>query len=76
MRSFVAYIEQDPETKLYVGTIPGIPGAHTQTADLNELQTNFEEVCSLCLLECDETTEEVFNDGSGISRQSGSARDL
>lgn len=51
MRSFVAYIEQDPETKLYVGTIPGIPGAHTQAADLNELHANLEEVLSLCLEE-------------------------
>ena len=58
MRSFVAYIEQDPETKLYVGTIPGIPGAHTQAADLNELQANLQEVLSLCLEEYDETAEE------------------
>jgi hypothetical protein len=30
MRTFTAYIEWDPETKLYVSIVPGIPGAHTQ----------------------------------------------
>ncbi|MFB6274063.1 MAG: type II toxin-antitoxin system HicB family antitoxin [Salinibacter sp.] len=59
MRSFVAYVEQDPETKLYVGTIPGIPGAHTQAADLQELQSNLQEVLSLCLEEYDEDTDEL-----------------
>ena len=58
MRSFVAYIEQDPETKLYVGTIPGIPGAHTQAADVNELQANLQEVLSLCLEEHNDIVEE------------------
>ena len=27
---FTAYIEFDPDTQLYVGTIPGLPGAHSQ----------------------------------------------
>ena len=30
MRTFSAYIEWDPETRLYVGIVPGLPGAHTQ----------------------------------------------
>jgi len=30
MRSFVAYVEWDPETRLYVGIVPGIPGAHRE----------------------------------------------
>ncbi|MDA8165097.1 MAG: type II toxin-antitoxin system HicB family antitoxin [Desulfobacteraceae bacterium] len=49
MRTFTAYIEWDPETSLYVGTIPGIPGAHTQAASLDELQANLKEVLELCL---------------------------
>ncbi len=37
METFVAYVECDPETKLYVGVMPGIRGAHTQGATLDEL---------------------------------------
>jgi hypothetical protein len=40
MRTFSAYVEWDPETRLYVGTVPGIPGAHTQAATLDELRDN------------------------------------
>ena len=51
MSSFTAYIEWDPETKLYVGIIPGIPGAHTEGATLDELRENLKEVLELCLEE-------------------------
>lgn len=51
MRTFSAYVEWDPGTKLYVGIIPGIPGAHTQGATLDELQVNLKEVLELCLEE-------------------------
>ena len=51
MRTFTAYIEYDPETNLYVGIVPGIPGAHTQGETLNELQANLQEVLELCLEE-------------------------
>jgi len=49
--TFTAYIEFDPETSLYVGIVPGIPGAHTQGATLTELQENLKEVLELCLEE-------------------------
>jgi predicted RNase H-like HicB family nuclease len=51
MKSFVAYVEWDAETKLYVGIVPGIPGAHTQAVSLDELQKNLREVLELCLEE-------------------------
>jgi len=51
MQTFTAYIEFDPETHLYVGTIPSIPGAHTQGATLDELHANLKEVLALCLEE-------------------------
>ncbi len=51
MRTFTAYIEYDPETKQYVGIVPGLPGAHTQGESLNELQANLQEVVALCLEE-------------------------
>lgn len=59
MRTFTAYIEWDPETKLYVGIIPGIPGAHTQGATLDELQKNLKEVLELCLEENPELKEDL-----------------
>ncbi len=51
MKSFIAYIEFDPEANLYIGTVPGIPGAHTQAETLDELQKNLKEVIELCLEE-------------------------
>ncbi len=57
MKTFTAYIEWDPETKLYVGTIPSVPGAHTQGASLDELHNNLKEVLELCLEEVKEAGE-------------------
>ena len=51
MRTFTAYIEWDPEAELYVGIVPGVPGAHTQSATLDELHSNLKEVLELCLEE-------------------------
>ncbi len=51
MKTFTAYLEWDPEAKLYVGFVPGIPGAHTQGRSLDELQQNLKEVLELCLEE-------------------------
>ncbi len=48
---FTAYIEFDPDTQLYVGTIPGLPGAHSQGATLDELHANLQEVVALILEE-------------------------
>ena len=51
MKTFTAYVEWDPETRLYVGIVPGLPGAHTQASSRDELQKNLEEVVALCLKE-------------------------
>lgn len=51
MTSLTAVVEQDRETGLYIGLIPGLPGAHTQAATLDELRTNLEEVVALVLEE-------------------------
>ena len=52
-RTFTAYVEWDPETRLYVGLVPGLPGAHTQAATLDELREKLQEVVQLCLEELD-----------------------
>ena len=59
MRTFTAYIEHDPETKLYVGIIPGIRGAHTQGRTLDELNRNLREVLELCLEEYEGELEDL-----------------
>lgn len=59
MKTFTAYIEFDPETELYVGTIPGVPGAHSQGTNLDELQQNLKEVLELCLEEYSGSTEDL-----------------
>lgn len=51
MKTFTAYVELDAETGLYIGIVPGIPGAHTQATTLDELRTNLKEVLELCLQE-------------------------
>lgn len=60
MRSFTAVVERCPDTRLYVGYIPGFPGAHTQGATLDELQTNLQEVISLLLEEGEPSLEAEF----------------
>jgi predicted RNase H-like HicB family nuclease len=47
-RVFTAYVEFDPETNLYVAIVPGVPGAHTEGATLDELRENLKEVLELC----------------------------
>jgi predicted RNase H-like HicB family nuclease len=51
MVSYTAVIEIDPETGLFVGVVPAVPGAHTQAASLDELRSNLVEVVTLCLEE-------------------------
>ena len=48
-RVFTAYVEFDPEARLYAGTVPGLVGAHSQGATLDELQKNLHEVIELIL---------------------------
>jgi predicted RNase H-like HicB family nuclease len=50
-KTLTAYVEYDRDTKLYVGIVPGIRGAHTQAETLDELQHNLKEVVELCVEE-------------------------
>jgi predicted RNase H-like HicB family nuclease len=49
MRSFTAVIERDAATGLFVGYVPGWPGAHSQGATVDELRQNLEEVVIMLL---------------------------
>jgi predicted RNase H-like HicB family nuclease len=49
MKSFTAVIERDHETGLFVGYVPGFPGAHSQGETLDELNENLREVIAMLL---------------------------
>ncbi len=49
MRNFTAIVEKCPDTGLYVGYVPGFPGAHSQAETLDELQRNLREVIEMLL---------------------------
>jgi len=49
MRMFTAVVEKCSKTGLYVGYVPGFPGAHSQGETLDELGKNLREVIELLL---------------------------
>ena len=49
MKTYTAIVERDSETNLYVGHIPGFPGAHSQGKTLDELHANLREVIEMLL---------------------------
>jgi predicted RNase H-like HicB family nuclease len=49
MRAYTAVIERCSDTNLYVGYVPGFPGAHSQGATLDELHANLREVIAMLL---------------------------
>ena len=51
MRSYTAIVERCPDTDLYVGYVPGFPGAHSQGETLEELNENLSEVIAMILEE-------------------------
>ena len=53
-------MEKCPETGLFVGFVPGFPGAHTQGESLDELQVNLREVVSMLLEDGEPRLEAEF----------------
>ena len=51
MNTYTAIVERCPDTGLYVGYVPGFPGAHSQGETLEELNSNLKEVIALILEE-------------------------
>jgi predicted RNase H-like HicB family nuclease len=49
MRTFTAVVEKCTATNLYVGYVPGFPGAHSQGETLDELNQNLLEVIAMLL---------------------------
>lgn len=49
MRTYTAVVERCPDTGLYVGYVPGFPGAHSQGATLEELNIGLREAIAMLL---------------------------
>jgi predicted RNase H-like HicB family nuclease len=60
MRTFTAVVEKCPDTGLYVGYVPGFPGAHSQAESLDELQRNIAEVVEMLLEDGEPEMEAEF----------------
>ena len=60
MRVFTAVVERCPDTGLYVGYIPGFPGAHSQAETLDELNANLREVIEMLLEDGEPNMEAQF----------------
>ncbi len=68
MYKAVAYVQKDLDTGLYVGTVPGIPGAHTQAESLDELRENLKEVVVLALEEMDAEARNELREFVGLQQ--------
>ena len=60
MKTYTAVVERCPDTNLYVGYVPGFPGAHSQGASLDELRQNLEEVINMLLEDGDPALQAQF----------------
>ena len=60
MRTYTAVVERCKETGLYVGYVPGFPGAHSQGQTLDELNTNLREVIAMLSEEGEPRLEAEF----------------
>jgi predicted RNase H-like HicB family nuclease len=60
MTAYTAVVEKCADTGLYVGYVPGFPGAHSQGETLDELRQNLREVIEMLLEDGTPTLETEF----------------
>jgi predicted RNase H-like HicB family nuclease len=60
MKNYTAVIEKCSETGLYVGFVPGFPGAHSRAETLDELHSNLREVIEMLLEDGEPRLEAEF----------------
>ena len=60
MRVYSAVIERCPQTGLFVGFVPGFPGAHSQGETLDEVNHNLHDVIAMLLEDGEPTLESEF----------------
>jgi len=60
MRTYTAVVERCHHTGLYVGYVPGFPGAHSQGETLDELNGNLREAIAMLLEDSEPQLEAEF----------------
>jgi predicted RNase H-like HicB family nuclease len=60
MQAYTAVVEKCPDTGLYVGYVPGFPGAHSQGETLEELNRNLKSVIEMLLQDGEPRLEAEF----------------
>jgi predicted RNase H-like HicB family nuclease len=60
MKDYSYVVEKCADTGMYVGYVPGFPGAHSQGETLNELRTNMQEVVEMLLEDGEPKLESEF----------------
>jgi predicted RNase H-like HicB family nuclease len=60
MKTYMAVIQKDTDTGLFVGHVPGIAGAHSQGETLDELHENLREVLEMLAEDGDLHPESEF----------------
>jgi predicted RNase H-like HicB family nuclease len=60
MKDYSYVVEKCAGTGMYVGYVPGFPGAHSQGETLNELRTNMQEVVEMLLEDGEPNLEAEF----------------
>jgi predicted RNase H-like HicB family nuclease len=60
MKTYTAVVERDAETGLFVGYVPGFPGAHSQGETLDELNAHLHEVVAMLLEDGEPRLEAEF----------------
>lgn len=60
MRIYTAIIEKCPDTGLYVGYVPGFPGAHAQAETIDKLSKELHDVLEMLLMDGEPTIDTEF----------------
>jgi predicted RNase H-like HicB family nuclease len=60
MKVYSAVIERCPQTGLFVGFVPGFPGAHSQGETLDEVTRNLHDVIAMLLKDGEPMLESEF----------------
>jgi predicted RNase H-like HicB family nuclease len=66
MKTYTSVVERCRHTGLYVGYVPGFPGAHSQGKSLDELRRNLAEVLGMLLEDGAPALEAEFIDTQTI----------
>jgi predicted RNase H-like HicB family nuclease len=60
MKIYTVIVGKCPDTGLYVGYVPGFPGAHSQAETLDGLKQNIQEVIEMLLVDGEPKLESEF----------------